>query len=72
LALIRARTLCARFSGRRAPTVALTAYASQDDRLHLLRAGFQIHLAKPAQPAELVAAVASLVSAKRPPSRAQP
>jgi CheY-like chemotaxis protein len=47
------------------PAAALTAYASQDDRLRVLRAGFQAHLAKPAQPAELVAVVASLAPPER-------
>jgi PAS domain S-box-containing protein len=47
------------------PAAALTAYASRDDRLNVLRAGFQMHVAKPAQPAELVAVVAHLASAGR-------
>jgi signal transduction histidine kinase/DNA-binding response OmpR family regulator len=41
------------------PAVALTAYAGADDRMRALRAGFQIHVSKPVQPAELVAVVAS-------------
>ena len=40
--------------------IALTAYASVDDRVRLLSAGFQAHVSKPADPAELVAVVASL------------
>jgi CheY-like chemotaxis protein len=42
------------------PAAALTAYARSDDRAKALRVGFQIHLAKPVDPAELVAAIASL------------
>ncbi|HEX2163948.1 MAG TPA: ATP-binding protein [Thermoanaerobaculia bacterium] len=42
------------------PAAALTAYASAQDRLRSLEAGFQMHIAKPVQPAELLAAVASL------------
>ncbi len=42
------------------PAVALTAYASADDRVKLLRAGFQMHVPKPVQPAELATVVASL------------
>jgi PAS domain S-box-containing protein len=42
------------------PAVALTAYASRDDRIRLLNAGFQAHLAKPVDPIELVTVVASL------------
>ena len=45
---------------RRMPAAALTAYARSDDRVKALRAGFQIHLAKPIDPAELVTAVAAL------------
>jgi PAS domain S-box-containing protein len=47
---------------RRMPAAALTAYARSDDRVKALRAGFQIHLAKPIDPAELVTAVAALAS----------
>jgi CheY-like chemotaxis protein len=45
---------------RRVPAAALTAYARSDDRVKALRAGFQIHLAKPIDPAELVTAIAAL------------
>lgn len=42
------------------PAVALTALARLEDRRRALLAGFQTHLAKPVDPAELVAAVATL------------
>jgi PAS domain S-box-containing protein len=42
------------------PAAALTAYARSEDRLRALRAGYQVHLAKPVEPAELAAVVASL------------
>jgi CheY-like chemotaxis protein len=45
---------------RTMPAAALTAYARSDDRVRALRAGFQIHLAKPIDPTELVTAVAAL------------
>ena len=45
---------------RHIPAAALTAYARSDDRVKALRAGFQIHLAKPIDPTELVTAVAAL------------
>jgi CheY-like chemotaxis protein len=45
---------------RHLPAAALTAYARSDDRVKALRAGFQIHLAKPIDPTELVTAVAAL------------
>ena len=46
--------------GGQTPAVALTAYASAHDRVKLLRAGFQMHVPKPVQPAELATVVASL------------
>jgi PAS domain S-box-containing protein len=46
--------------GGRTPAAALTAYARVEDRMKVLRSGFQIHLPKPVEPAELVAVVASL------------
>jgi PAS domain S-box-containing protein len=42
------------------PAAALTAYARPEDRMRALMAGFQIHVPKPVEPAELVAVVASL------------
>jgi PAS domain S-box-containing protein len=42
------------------PAAALTAFARPEDRTRAVRAGYQTHLAKPVQPADLVAAVASL------------
>ncbi len=46
--------------GGRIPAAALTAFARVEDRMRVLRAGFQIHLPKPIEPAELVAVVANL------------
>jgi signal transduction histidine kinase/ActR/RegA family two-component response regulator len=43
------------------PAIALTAYAQPKDRVRALRAGFQTHLAKPVEPAELIRVIASLV-----------
>jgi len=42
------------------PAIALTAFARPEDRMRALRAGFRLHLAKPVEPAELVATVASV------------
>jgi CheY-like chemotaxis protein len=42
------------------PAVALTAYARVEDRMRALAAGYQMHIAKPAQPEELAAVIASL------------
>ena len=44
----------------RVPVIALSAYARAEDRVRALRAGFQVHVPKPIEPAELVAVVASL------------
>jgi CheY-like chemotaxis protein/anti-sigma regulatory factor (Ser/Thr protein kinase) len=48
-------------SGGRMPAIALTAYARTEDRLQALRAGYQMHVPKPVELAELVTVVASLV-----------
>ncbi len=43
------------------PAIALTAYAKAEDRLRALSAGFQMHVAKPVDPTELLAVIASQV-----------
>jgi PAS domain S-box-containing protein len=43
------------------PAVALTAYARFEDRMRALQAGFQMHVPKPVEPAELVTVVDSLL-----------
>jgi CheY-like chemotaxis protein len=47
--------------GGNLPAAAVTAYARSEDRIRALAAGFQAHLAKPIDPAELVATIAALV-----------
>jgi PAS domain S-box-containing protein len=49
--------------GTRIPAIALTAYASEEDRARVLSAGFQIHIAKPVRMSDLTAAIASLAGA---------
>jgi CheY-like chemotaxis protein len=44
------------------PAIAITAYARTEDRQRSLLAGYQMHLAKPVEARELVAAIASLLS----------
>jgi PAS domain S-box-containing protein len=56
----RVRALPARHGGK-IPAIALTAYARTEDRLRALRAGYQMHVTKPVELAELVAVMASLV-----------
>ncbi|MDB4991324.1 MAG: sensor hybrid histidine kinase, partial [Myxococcaceae bacterium] len=55
----RVRQLSAHEGGD-TPAVALTAFARSEDRRKALIAGFQAHVAKPAEPSELVAVIASL------------
>jgi len=54
----------------RSPRGPLTAYAKAEDRSLALAAGYQRHLSKPVEPADLVAAVASLVDRAAPGSPA--
>jgi len=46
--------------GGRIPAVALTAYARAEDRLRALQSGYQTHVPKPVEPAELEVVVATL------------
>jgi len=46
--------------GKAVPAIALTALARTEDRTRALKAGFQMHLAKPVDAAELVAVVRNL------------
>lgn len=59
---IRAR---AARDGGRTPAIALTAYARVEDRVAALDAGFEMHLAKPIQPAEFLAVVRTLAGRDR-------
>ena len=47
------------------PAIALTAHARASDRLQALSAGYQLHMTKPVEPAELVVAIANLTG-RRP------
>jgi CheY-like chemotaxis protein len=42
------------------PAIALTAFARGEDRRRALFAGYQMHLAKPVEPTELITLIASL------------
>jgi CheY-like chemotaxis protein len=53
--------------GGRTPAVALSSHSRPEDRLRTLRAGFQIHVAKPAPPRELATVVARLGARLSPP-----
>ena len=54
------------------PAAALTAYARSEDRAKALRSGFEMHLAKPVDPAELIAAVKALSRRRTSPQRDGP
>ncbi|AFZ14093.1 GAF sensor hybrid histidine kinase [Crinalium epipsammum PCC 9333] len=49
--------------GGKIPAAALTAYARSEDSQKAIALGFQKHIAKPVEPAELVAVIASLAKA---------
>ena len=53
-------------AGGRVHALALTAYARAADRVRALEAGFQMHLAKPVEPTELVVTVAALARLAMP------
>ena len=46
--------------GGNSPAIALTAFARSEDRQRAMLAGFDMHIAKPVEPAELIAVVARL------------
>jgi PAS domain S-box-containing protein len=54
------RKVRANYTAKQIPAAALTAFARTEDRKRALLAGFQTHITKPVDPAELTAAVASL------------
>jgi CheY-like chemotaxis protein len=47
---------------RRLPAVALTAFARTEDRFQALQAGFNMHVPKPVEPAELALVISRLVN----------
>jgi signal transduction histidine kinase/ActR/RegA family two-component response regulator len=60
-ALIKRVRDAERGTPKRIPAVALTAFARVEDRLKALSAGFNMHVPKPVEPAELAMVIASLV-----------
>lgn len=59
----KVRTLSSEQGGQ-IPAIALTAYASEEERTRILDAGFQMHIPKPVEPSELVAVVAKLAQTR--------
>ncbi len=60
----RVRQLPASMGGR-TPALALTAFTTPNDRMRALDAGFEMHVAKPVEPRELLSAVAKLSAGYR-------
>jgi len=54
--------------GGNTPAIALTAYTRVEDRMKTLSAGYQMHVPKPVEPAELVTIVASLAGRQPSPT----
>jgi PAS domain S-box-containing protein len=46
------------------PAIALTAFARSEDRTRALREGFQAHIAKPVEPAQLIAVVSTIAASR--------
>jgi len=47
----------------RIPAIALTTYATRDDRLRMLEAGFRSHVTKPVDPLELATTILNVLAA---------
>ena len=54
-----------RDAGDQTPALAVTAFARAEDRLRALRAGYQAHITKPVNPAELLATIAVFVGQRQ-------
>jgi CheY-like chemotaxis protein len=48
------------------PLIAVTGYSEYDDRLRAVRAGFNVHLAKPIEPTQLLSLMNELLSQTEP------
>ncbi|MBW3671951.1 MAG: response regulator, partial [Acidobacteria bacterium] len=51
---------------RSIPALALTAYASEEDRMRILKAGYDDHLMKPLEPEELLRTIRHLINTAEP------
>jgi PAS domain S-box-containing protein len=54
-------------TSRWTPAIALTAYGRSEDRMRALSAGFQMHIPKPVEPAELLIVISNLATQKQNP-----
>ena len=66
--LVRRLRRLAPEDGGRTPAIAVSAYAREEDRIRSLAAGFQQHIAKPLDPAELIGTIARLANRTPAPS----
>jgi PAS domain S-box-containing protein len=64
--LLRQVRLLGAGQGGNVPAIALTAFARSEDRVRALRAGFAVHVAKPVEPSEIIATVASVAARDAP------
>ena len=55
-----------KLDGTELPAVAVTAYARSQDRTRAMLAGYQMHIAKPIEPQELLATVANFAGRTSP------
>jgi PAS domain S-box-containing protein len=69
ISLIRKLREWERAHGGALPAVALTAFGRAQDRIRALEAGFQTHVSKPAELAELIVVVRSLIKNDLPPDK---
>jgi signal transduction histidine kinase/CheY-like chemotaxis protein len=63
--LIRRVRLLENGTSRSVPAIALTAFATEDDKRRAFAAGFQFHLSKPVEPKELIAVISRLIASNR-------
>lgn len=66
--LIRKVRLLEEGQNRSIPAIALTAHARASDRMRSLSAGYQLHIPKPVEPAELVMSISNLTNREQGPS----
>jgi PAS domain S-box-containing protein len=59
---VRALEAAQGYAADQIPAIALTAYGRSEDRLRALQEGFQMHVTKPVEPAELAVVIASVTT----------
>jgi len=59
------RRLRTEYSESQLPSIAVTGFAGPEDRRRALQAGYQVHLSKPVEPRDLIAAIETLIGRTR-------